>query len=263
MRKFLFTLLALVSFTAMAQEQTVTWNKEIKENGNGSYTLVIKADIAEGWHIYDATHSITPTTIEFTLSDGVELAGELRALSTAKKVKDEFFGDYGEYEGEALFEQDVTLNGKSGVVDVVVSYQACTEGSCTAPTEAELKFDIGSASAAESVATEEPAAEEPATEEPATEIKEVKNAASSGNIWAMILEAIIWGLAALVTPCVFPMIPMTVSFFMKGSGSPTKGRINASLYGLFIVVLYTLPIAAIIIITRLIGGGAVTADIFQ
>ena len=263
MRKFLFTLLALVSFTAMAQEQTVTWNKEIKENGNGSYTLVIKADIAEGWHIYDATHSITPTTIEFTTLDGVELAGELRALSTAKKVKDEFFGDYGEYEGEALFEQDITLNGKSGVVDAVVSYQACTEGSCTAPTEAELKFEIGSASAAESVATEEPATEEPATEEPATEIKEVKNAASSGNIWAMILEAIIWGLAALVTPCVFPMIPMTVSFFMKGSGSPTKGRINASLYGLFIVVLYTLPIAAIIIITRLIGGGAVTADIFQ
>ena len=56
------------------------------------------------------------------------------------------------------------------------------------------------------------------------EIKEVKNAASSGSLWAMILEAIIWGLAALVTPCVFPMIPMTVSFFMKGSGSPTKGR---------------------------------------
>ena len=79
----------------------------------------------------------------------------------------------------------------------------------------------------------------------------------------MILEAIIWGLAALVTPCVFPMIPMTVSFFMKSSGSVAKGRLNASLYGLFIVALYTLPIAAIIIITRLVGGGAVTADIFQ
>jgi len=59
------------------------------------------------------------------------------------------------------------------------------------------------------------------------------------------------------------MIPMTVSFFMKGSGSPAKGRINAALYGFFIVLLYTLPIAAIIIITRLVGGGAVTADIFQ
>ena len=246
MRKFLFTLLALVSFTAMAQEKTVVWNKEVKENGNGSYTLVIKADIADDWHIYDATHSITPTTIEFTTSDNVKLSGELNALSVAKKVTDEFFGDYGEYEGEAIFEQNITLNGDGGVVNALVSYQACTEGSCTAPTETELKFEIGKVAA-----------------QPVAEIKEVKNVASSGNIWAMVLEAIIWGLAALVTPCVFPMIPMTVSFFMKGSGSAAKGRINASLYGLFIVVLYTLPIAAIIIITRLIGGGAVTADIFQ
>lgn len=245
MRKFLFTLLALVSFTAMAQEQTVTWNKEVKDNGNGSYTLVIKADIADGWHIYDATHAITPTTIEFKASNGVTLEGEVKALSKAKKVTDEFFGDYGEYEGEAIFEQNITLASEGGKVDAVVSYQACTEGSCTAPTEAELTFEIGNGVA------------------PVAEIKEAKNAASTGNMWTTILEAIIWGLAALVTPCVFPMIPMTVSFFMKGSGSPAKGRINASLYGLFIVVLYTLPIAAIILITTFIGQGTVTADIFQ
>ena len=245
MRNFLFTLLALVSFTAMAQEQTVTWNKEVKDNGNGSYTLVIKADIADGWHIYDATHAITPTTIEFKASNGVTLEGEVKALSKAKKVTDEFFGDYGEYEGEAIFEQNITLASEGGKVDAVVSYQACTEGSCTAPTEAELTFEIGNGAA------------------PVAEIKEAKNAASTGNMWATILEAIIWGLAALVTPCVFPMIPMTVSFFMKGSGSPAKGRINASLYGLFIVVLYTLPIAAIILITTFIGQGTVTADIFQ
>ena len=248
MRNFVLTLLALVTFTATAQD-VVDWQKEVKDNGDGNYTLVVKAVINDGWHIYDGTHSITPTTIEFTPSEGVELTGELRALSTAKKVSDEFFGDYGEYEGEALFEQDVTLKGEGGTVDALVSYQACTEGSCTAPTEKELTFEIGNIAAAA-----------PA---PVAEIKEVKNVASSGSMWAMILEAIIWGLAALVTPCVFPMIPMTVSFFMKGSGSPAKGRINASLYGLFIVLLYTLPIAAIIIITRLIGGGAVTADIFQ
>lgn len=246
MRNFLLTILSLVAFTAAAQD-VVQWKQEVKDNGNGNYTLVVKAVIDEGWHIYDATHSITPTTIEFTPSEGVTLEGSLRALSTAKPVSDEFFGDYGEYEGEALYEQDVTLKGEGGTVTALVNYQACTEGSCTAPTDTELKFEIGNTTSAA----------------PQAEIKEVKNVASSGSLWGMILEAIIWGLAALVTPCVFPMIPMTVSFFMKGSGSPTKGRINASLYGLFIVLLYTLPIAAIIIITRLIGGGAVTADIFQ
>ena len=244
MRKLLFTILALVTFTAAAQN-VVTWKQDIKENGNGSYTLVIKAEIADGWHIYDDTY-VSPTTITFTPSEGVEMKGDLRALSTAKKVNDEFFGEYGEYEKEALFEQDVTLNGKGGKVDALISYQACTEGSCTAPTEKEMTFEIGEVTTA-SVA----------------EIKETKHAASNGSMWATILEAIIWGLAALVTPCVFPMIPMTVSFFMKGSGSPAKGRINASLYGLFIVLLYTLPIAVIILITTFIGQGTVTADIFQ
>lgn len=246
MRNFLLTILSLVAFTAAAQD-VVQWKQEVKDNGNGNYTLVVKAVIDEGWHIYDATHSITPTTIEFTPSEGVTLEGSLRALSTAKPVSDEFFGDYGEYEGEALYEQDVTLKGEGGTVTALVNYQACTEGSCTAPTDTELKFEIGNTTSAA----------------PQAEIKEVKNVASSGSLWGMILEAIIWGLAALVTPCVFPMIPMTVSFFMNSSGSPAKGRINASLYGLFIVLLYTLPIAVIILITTFIGQGTVTADIFQ
>ena len=67
----------------------------------------------------------------------------------------------------------------------------------------------------------------------------------------------------LLTPCVFPMVPMTISFFMKGSSSPAAGRFKAFMYGLFIVLLYTLPITVIILITRIVGGDAVTADIFN
>ena len=244
MRNFLFTILALVSFTAVAQDQTVVWKHETKDNGNGNYTLVVKAEIADGWHIYDATHPFTPTTVTFTAGEGVELVGNTRALSTAKEINDEYFGKYGEYSKEALYEQDVKLATDGGKVDVVVSYQACNEDNCTSPTEEEITITLGQTA-------------------PTQEIKATKDAAGSGSLWGMILEAILWGFAALLTPCVFPMVPMTVSFFMKGSGSPTKGRINASLYGLFIVLLYTLPIAAIIIITRIVGGDAVTADIFN
>lgn len=85
----------------------------------------------------------------------------------------------------------------------------------------------------------------------------------AAGLGALILEAVIWGFAALVTPCVFPMVPMTVSFFMKGSANKKQGRFKASMYGLFIILLYTLPIAAIILITRFAGGEAVTADIFN
>lgn len=246
MRKFLFSILALVSFTAIAQDQNVVWEHQVKENGDGNYTLVITANIADGWHIYDATHSLSPTTFTFTPSQTIEVVGDTRALSTAKPVSDDFFGDYGEYAGTALFEQDLKLNGEGGSVDLLISYQACTEGSCTPPTEEQITIEVG-------------------TVAPQAEVKQaaVKDAAGSKSLWGMILEAILWGFAALLTPCVFPMVPMTVSFFMKGSGSVARGRINASLYGLFIVLLYTLPIAAIIIITRVVGGDTVTADLFN
>ncbi len=85
----------------------------------------------------------------------------------------------------------------------------------------------------------------------------------NNNLWALILEAILWGFAMLLTPCVFPMVPMTVSFFMKGSENPRQGRLKAFLYGLFIVLLYTVPISLIIGITWLVGGSGVTADIFN
>ncbi|MCR5841676.1 MAG: thioredoxin family protein [Bacteroidales bacterium] len=90
-----------------------------------------------------------------------------------------------------------------------------------------------------------------------------QNSSEAGNLWALILEAILWGFAMLLTPCVFPMVPMTVSFFMKGSETPRQGRFKAALYGLFIVLLYTVPISLIIGITWIVGGSGVTADIFN
>ena len=83
--------------------------------------------------------------------------------------------------------------------------------------------------------------------------------APSKSLLALILEAILWGLAMLLTPCVFPMVPMTVSFFMNQKG----GRFKAAMYGLFIVLLYTLPICILIGISFFAGGEAVTGDIFN
>ncbi len=103
--------------------------------------------------------------------------------------------------------------------------------------------------------------------------KNLPNVANTGkpakSLWGVILEAIVWGFVALLTPCVFPMVPMTVSFFLKsgqdqsGKTSRAKGKLMASLYGLSIVALYTLPIAIIILVTYFAGGEAVTADIFN
>ena len=150
------------------------------------------------------------------------------------------------------------------------SAPAATTPVKTTPAKAETTPAAATAQTAES-AVQEPAQEAaPATvapageqTEPAAEAAPVKDAAGSKGLWALIIEAILWGFAALLTPCVFPMVPMTVSYFLKGEGGAAMGRLRASLYGLFIVLLYTVPIAAIILITRIVGGDAVTADIFN
>ena len=250
LRNFLLMLLCAMPMMALAQgENPVKWKHSVTDKGDGIYTIELKAQMEDGWHIYvtDPAKAFNPTTFEFAPSEGVTTEGELRLLSPAKVEMDELLGmEIGHYDNEALFEQDFKVEGKGGNVKVAVSYQACNVGSCLSPTTDEFTVELGKGTSA-----------------PQAEVKAVKDAAGEGSLWSLIIEAVLWGFAALLTPCVFPMVPMTVSFFMKNSGSAARGRINASLYGLFIVALYTLPIAALIIITRVVGGDAVTADIFN
>ena len=247
LRNFLLTLLCAVPMMALAQsENPVKWLHSVSDNGEGRYTVQMKATMADGWHIYDLGpyEFITATSLKFEPSDGVTPVGDLRVLSKAVRHMDDIFGiEIGYFEKEARFEQDFEGEGD---VKVAIEYMACNDTNCTPPAEEEMVVTLGKA-----------------TDAPKAEVKAVKDAAGAGSLWSLIIEAILWGFAALLTPCVFPMVPMTVSFFMKNSGSVARGRINASLYGLFIVALYTLPIAILIIITRVVGGDAVTADIFN
>jgi thiol:disulfide interchange protein DsbD len=139
----------------------------------------------------------------------------------------------------------VEVSGSAPVAKVTVEWQTCSEGSCLPPTDDILtvKLPAGTGAAAS-----------------ADEVAPVKKEGGK-SIWAVILEAIAWGFVALLTPCVFPMVPMTVSFFLKSKDG--KGKFYASMYGFFIVALYTLPIAVIILLTYILGGDAVTADIFN
>ena len=243
LRNFLLMLLCIVPMATMAQENTVKWSHSVTESSNGHYTVQIKAQIADGWHIYalGPYEFITATSLKFEPSDGVKAVGDMRVLSKAVRHMDDIFGiEIGYFEKEALFEQEFKGEGE---VKVAIEYMACNDTNCTPPTEEEFVATLGNA--------------------PQAEVKAVKDAAGEGSLWSLIIEAILWGFAALLTPCVFPMVPMTVSYFLKGEGGVTLGRIRAALYGFFIVALYTVPIAAIILITRLVGGDAVTADIFN
>ena len=247
LRNLFMMLVCLLPMSIAAQTvNPVKWSHSATEKGEGCYTVQFKAQIEDGWHIYvtDPAFTLNPTTFEFEAGNGTTKVGELRLLSQPHLVKDEYglttSGQEGYYEKEAIFEQDFKIEGKGGNIKVTVGYQACNEGTCLSPTTDELNISLGEGGAA--------------TKESTTDW---------GALLSLILEAIIWGFAALLTPCVFPMVPMTVSFFMKNSGSVARGRLNAALYGLFIIALYTLPIALLIIITRVAGGDAVTANIFN
>ena len=134
-----------------------------------------------------------------------------------------------------------------------VTYMPCEGEACYLPVDWDFEEYIKTAGVADS----------PVAQKATQQSGEQQKPAGAGNLWSLILEAILWGFAMLLTPCVFPMVPMTVSFFIKGSDNPRRGRLRAFLYGLFIVLLYTVPISLIIGITWVVGGSGVTADIFN
>ena len=151
-----------------------------------------------------------------------------------------------------------------GTVDI----SSCQGNDCFSPEEFEFDHYLKKSVAAPAFggASSSVQAAPAKVSEPAAAADSSPSSAPQGTqtpLWSLILEAILWGFAMLLTPCVFPMVPMTVSFFMKGSETPAKGRFKAFMYGLFIVLLYTVPISVIIGVTWIVGGSGVTADIFN
>ena len=285
-RTLLLPVAALFALTA-ATAQNVSWKSSVEHLEGDVYRIVLEASIPAPYHMYDMgpyEGGPNATAIVFTPGDGVTLEGGVEQLSTPERHYDKTFEmEIGTFAGKARFAQQVKLAAAKASVKAAIEWMICDEVSCMPPDDTELTVELtarpGSASAnsTEAVTPNKnvSAGDTPAKDTPAdtasgtapTAAAEIvpaqKDAAGGGTLWALIIEAILWGFAALLTPCVFPMVPMTVSFFMKGEGGPARGRFRAAMYGFFIVALYTLPIAAIIVITRILGGDTVTADIFN
>ena len=274
-RSLLPVVAAVLAVTAGAQN--VAWKSTVEPLGDNAYRIVLEASIPQPYHMYDMgpyEGGPNATAIVFTPGDGVTLEGGVQQLSTPHRYYDTTFGmEIGTFSGKARFAQRVKLSVPESSVKARIEWMLCDDTSCMPPDDTELTIAISAGPTPANTAAAAPAepekapAAEAAPAQADTPVQAVapaqKDAAGGGSIWALIIEAILWGFAALLTPCVFPMVPMTVSFFMKSAGSPAMGRIRAGMYGFFIVALYTLPIAAIILITRILGGDAVTADIFN
>ena len=275
-RTLMLTLAAVVVTTASAQ--SVSWKNSVEHLGGDSYRIVLEAAIPAPHHMYDMgpyDGGPNATEFSFTPGEGAVLEGGVEQLTRPERHYDKTFEmEIGTFAKKARFAQKVKLTAQAANVGVRIDWMICDDTSCLPPDDTELTITIpaGATVASQPSATPEGTTAQAGstttpTEKTVSPVAEIapaqKDAAGGGSLWGLIIEAILWGFAALLTPCVFPMVPMTVSFFMKGSGSPALGRIRAGMYGFFIVALYTLPIAAIILITRVVGGDAVTADIFN
>ncbi len=262
---------------------TADWKVSSAGMGDNRIKLTFTGEIHDGWHIYPLDSDLYPTEIVFEDPEGYTLDGDAYAITIPGELN-----GHEVYFDEAVFAQNITLTSDKAAVKGYVTWMACTETQCSSPEylnfSVNVKADTGAAVSGSS--------QKAKSDKKAAKTKSGKSAngvgagiesgdgtaAGSGNgaeiraaespakgkfNWGLVLEAILWGFAALLTPCVFPMVPMTVSFFIKGGANPAVGRFKALMYGVFIICLYTVPISVIILITRIAGGEAVTADIFN
>ena len=216
-------LLSAIAFLLSVVPQ-VSWKAKVEPVSGEECQLVISSTIDPDYYIHPMDAPYAGTELE--LADGITLSGEPEESYTPAEY-------LGEKVATGTYElRQRLLVPEGGKVSGTLTYYLCTRGICSSPDD----FDF------------------------TVEVEPVDASSAGGGIWKLILEAVLWGLLMLLTPCVFPMVPMTVSFFLRQKES---GRRQALLYGAFIVLLYTLPICVIIGITWVAGGAAVTADIFN
>lgn len=252
-------LLSAVPLFAQMGEPIVKWSVSQGKTENGITEIIFSGTISSGWHTYGASHKDSPVTVEFEDVKGYSLEGGLYDL-----LKPEKFGGDDVFFDKIKVAQKIRVAEDASILKGMITSSSCTDNSCGAPEDWNFEIKLRKEADAAVAAVPEKAetavtAEDPEISQNVTEEEQ----RAGGSLWALILEAVLWGFAMLLTPCVFPMVPMTISFFMKGSSTPAAGRFKAFMYGLFIVLLYTVPISLIIGATYIFGGETVTADIFN
>ena len=263
----------LMVLTAMAQmEDPVKFTAEIKTGKTAEAEIVFSGRIEAGWHIYSTNlGSSGPTEASFHVNkaDGIELVGKLMPRGKEKSHFDQMFGMNVRYfEGTAQFVQKIRFTKPTYTIDAYLEYGVCSDENCLPPGEVALKKSGKSPAVA---AATEPAAAEVAeaaapvvadstmapadsavapvtasTEtlwwQPVTEqLEALDSEANIANhsLWYIFIVGFIGGLLALVMPCIWPIIPMTISFFLKrAKDDRRKGIKDAMTYGLSIVVIY-------------------------
>lgn len=257
----LVLLMLVISVFAQAQIlEPVKWSFSTEKVSDNVYDLVFTATVDAGWSIYGQdipAGGPVPTAFVFEKGSGYKMIGKTTQPTAKVKYDPNFEMELTMFSGKPVFKQRVEVTSDKEVrIKGYVEFMCCDDKSCLPPNEVAFDFKLPGAPKAEAVATpvetEKQVSEEVKTEdtEPAEEnvqaiVEEKVEAAPSEaeektNLWAVFITGLLGGLLALLTPCVFPMIPLTVSFFLRSAGSRRKAILDASFYGFSIVFFYVL-----------------------
>jgi len=241
MKKLLLFLLfitsSIVSFSQI--HDPVKWSTSVEKISDTEFDLVIKANIDTKWHLYSQNvpeDGPIPTSFTFESSDDFELI-ETVSEEEGHIIDDPVFNmKIKFFENKATFKQRIkVLHNNALNVIGEVEFMVCDDTNCLPPTFVDLEFSIPGNNAALVPATKTESSQVNASVE-----KQRKSKSSNKGLIGIFFIAFLSGFAALLTPCVFPMIPMTVSFFTKQSKNKAAGIKNAVIYGLSIVIIYVL-----------------------
>lgn len=288
MKKLLTIWMLLVAVMAAKAQMMdpVHFTTQLKDLKNGEAELIFMATIDAGWHVYSTgLGNDGPISASFNKvkMDGVETIGKLQARGKEIKQFDKLFEMEVRYFEQAVtFVQKIKFTKPKYDIDCYVEYGACNDQSCLPPSEAQLK---ASGTASQSLAENQPeqqqtSAADTSITSPASNTIQANETSSADSLlwapviselqafngdaaptenmawWLIFIEGLLGGFIALFTPCVWPIIPMTVSFFLKRNKDRSKAIREATTYGLSIVVIYVLLGLAV---TLLFGASALNA----
>jgi len=266
-----FVLSSFVSFGQIYEP--IKWKHEIKITGEGTANITVKASIDEGWHLYGLVipkDGPRATSVVFESMVGANKVGEIQSPSKLIKAFDANFDmELNWYANEAIFIQKISFTDAAKVkVKGYVEFMACNDESCLPPSQEPFSITLAKQAQTEveaevlTVKTDTlPATEiadywSPVIEELNSFGGSASSSAATTSLWFIFLAGLLGGFLALFTPCVWPIIPMTVSFFLKRSENKARGRRDAILYGFSIIFIYVI---LGLLITLIFGASALNS----
>ena len=251
MKKFISVLLLLfaVNFQAQTEDEPILWNTSVEKISDTEYNLIISAKILDQWHLYSQYNpddASLPLVLFAEDTTNFKLVGKAKESETHKEYSDTWEKEEVFFKDKAIITQSIELTGTNiSTVKLNVTGQVCKEV-CLQVDEM-FTFSLDGAILKKEVVVVDDISKS-LTNDLKLNLKNTEllkgstseNSENGSGLFNIFFLGFIGGLLALLTPCVFPMIPLTVSFFTKQSQNKTKGIMNAILYGVFIVAIYIL-----------------------